>query len=60
MMVGHRATATSRKGPIMESTTPARAVAAESPASCERRFRAMGSDAQLVVVGGGEDLLDDD
>jgi FAD:protein FMN transferase len=34
-------------------------MAAEPAASGERRFRAMGSDAHLVVVGGAGHLLDD-
>jgi FAD:protein FMN transferase len=34
-------------------------MAVESVGVRERRFRAMGSDAHLIVVGGAEQLLDD-
>ena len=34
-------------------------MAAELTAAVERRFRAMGSDAHLVIVGGPDHLLDD-
>ena len=34
-------------------------MAADIGEARERRFRAMGSDAHLIVVGGAEHLLDD-